>query len=300
MPPRITNRFSLPQPVVNAVSEFREWKHGEISITQLLAAPQRAYLERTYWHELEVDASDRLFILDGLADHYVLQHAADENTFAEERLSVSLDGWTITGQADLVEGSLAVLDEHKLTDYKRTSIWAALSDKPEWHGQVNGYVYLWESNGFIVTEAEIFARLRDWTKARANGGNYPPIAAMTIPVLLWGHEIQEEFLRDRLHVHQATWQDGYVPPPCTPEERWRRATTYALIRGGNRRATKVCDTLAEADAWRSGQDKPSEYRIEQRRGASVRCEDGYCDVARWCPQFQMMRQERDDADQGTY
>ena len=300
MPPRITNRFSLPQPVVNAVSEFREWKHGEISITQLLAAPQRAYLERTHWDELEVDASDRLFILDGLADHYVLQHAADENTFAEERLSVSLDGWTITGQADLVEGSLAVLDEHKLTDYKRTSIWAALSDKPEWHGQVNGYVYLWESNGFIVTEAEIFARLRDWTKARANGGNYPPIAAMTIPVLLWGHEIQEEFLRDRLHVHQATWQDGYVPPPCTPEERWRRATTYALIRGSNRRATKICDTLAEADAWRSGQDKPSEYRIEQRRGASVRCEDGYCDVARWCPQFQMMRQERDDADQGTY
>jgi len=298
MPPRITNRFSLPQPVVNAVSEFREWKHGEISITQLLAAPQRAYLERTHWDELEVDASDRLFILDGLADHYVLQHAADENTFAEERLSVSLDGWAITGQADLVEGSLAVLDEHKLTDYKRTSIWAALSDKPEWRGQVNGYVYLWESNGFIVTEAEIFARLRDWTKARANGGNYPPIAAMIIPVLLWGHEIQEEFLRDRLHVHQATWQDGYVPPPCTPAERWRRATTYALIRG-TKRATKVCDTLAEADAWRSDQDKPSEYRIEQRLGASVRCE-GYCDVARWCPQFQMMRQERDDADQGTY
>ncbi len=301
---RITNRYSLPQPVVNAVSETREWLHGEISITQLLTPPQKAFIERIHWNDIEVDASDRLFILDGLADHYVLQQNADANTFAEERLFVELDGWKVSGQADYVEGSIATVDEHKLIDYKRTSVWAALSDKPDWHGQVNSYVYLWERNGFSVTEAEIFARLRDWTRTRVNGSDYPPIAAMTIPVVLWGRDIQEDFLRERLRLHQATWEPDYAPPPCTPEERWRRPTTYALMRGSNVRATRVCDTLAEADAWRAEQGaKAGEYRIDQRLGASVRCgapPEGFCLSAPWCPQYQMMRLERDDADQGTY
>ncbi len=297
---RITNRYSLPTPLVRAVSDERLYQPGVIGITTLIKPPQMYSLEIAHADEIEEDASDRIWALLGSAVHEVLERAAVDNALQEEELSAKVLGWTVTGHPDLYH------EPATLDDYKVTSVYAFLNGvKVEWEQQINGYAWLFGLHGFPVEEARIVAILRDWTKSKMNGTDYPPAAALTLPVLLWSPEIQAQFIEDRVRLHKAVIQ-GIEPigvritaPPCTPEERWRRPTTYALIRGSNKRATKVCDTLQEADTWRAEQDKPSEYRIEQRLGASVRCES-YCRVAQWCPQYQTMLEERNDADQGTY
>ena len=291
---KITNRYSLPTPLVRAVSHERPYEPGVISVTSLIKPPQMYALEIAHDDEIEEDASDRIWMLLGSAVHSVLEWAQVDNVLQEEELRTTVLGWTVTGRPDLYE------EPGMLDDYKVTSVYAFLNGvKVEWEQQVNGYAWLFGLHGFPVEEARIVAILRDWTKSKVNGADYPPAASLTLPVVLWPAERQAHFVEDRVQLHQAVIEGRIEAPPCTPEERWRRATTYALIRGANKRATKVCDTLQEADVWRADQDKPSEYRIEQRLGASVRCES-YCRVASWCPQYQMMLQERADADQGIY
>jgi len=276
------------------VSDERPYQPGVISVTSLIKPPQLYSLEIVHGDEIVEDVSDRIWALLGSAVHSVLERAQVDNVLQEEELRTTALGWTVTGRPDLYE------EPGLLSDWKVTSVYAFLNGvKVEWEQQVNLYAWLYGLHGFPVEEARILAILRDWTKAKANGTHYPPAAALALPVTLWPVELQEQFVLERVLLHKAVIEGLTPPPPCTPQERWRRPTTYAVTKFGNKRAARVLETLTEADAWRLEQSKPSDFNIEQRRGASVRCE-GYCDVARWCPQFQMMRQERDDADQGTY
>jgi len=292
---KITNRYSLPETLVRAVSDDeRVYEPGVISVTSLIKPPQMYALEIAHRDDIVVDVSDLIWRLLGSAVHEVLERAQIDNALQEEELSMEVLGWKVVGHPDLWTPP-GILD-----DYKVTSVYAFLNGvKVEWEQQLNCYDPLYRAHGFETEEARIVAILRDWTKSRVNGDGYPPAASLTMPVLLWPHDVQQEFIVDRVRLHQSVLEGGVDAPSCTPEERWRRATTYAVTKFGNKRAARVLDTLAEADAWRAEQSKPGDFVIEQRLGASVRCE-GYCDVAPWCSQYQMMRQERDDADQGTY
>jgi hypothetical protein len=291
---RVTNRYSLPTPLVRAVSHDRPYEPGVISVTSLIKPPQMYALEIAHDDEIEEDASDRIWMLLGSAVHSVLERAQVDNVLQEEELRTSVLGWTVTGRPDLYE------EPGTLDDYKVTSVYAFLNGvKVEWEQQINAYAWLFRLHGFPVEEARIVAILRDWSKSKVNGSDYPPAASLTLPVVLWSAERQAQFVEDRVRLHQAVIEGRIEAPPCTAEERWRRATTYAVTKFGNKRAARVLDTLDEADAWRAEQAKPNDFFVEQRLGASVRCES-YCRVAQFCPQYQMMLQERADADQGTY
>lgn len=295
---RITNRYSLREPLVRAVSDERPYVPGVISVTELIKPPQMRALEIAHADEIEEDASDRIWALLGTAVHMVLEKASVDNAFQEEQLSTEINGWTVTGRPDLLEdyGDGAIT----LSDYKVTSVWAFLNGvKVEWEQQLNLYAWLWRLHGFVVDALEITAILRDWTKSRKAESNYPVANAMTLPVALWPQETQQEFILTRLSLHQAVIDEGMEAPECTPPERWRRPTTYAVTKHGNKRAFRVFDSLADADACRAEQgSKAHEFMIEQRLGASVRCES-YCRVNHWCPQYQAARLLADDLNQET-
>lgn len=68
-------------------------------------------------------------------------------------------------------------------------------------------------------------------------------------------------------------------PPCTPKERWDKPTTYAVMKPGNKRATRVMDTADEAE--KLAVDLGKGCYVETRTGESVRCAE-YCSCCDFC------------------
>ena len=72
----------------------------------------------------------------GSAVHNVLEKGADENNLVEQRFFSEVDGWTVSGAVDL---QVVDKDGIHIQDYKTTSVWAVMNDKPEWEQQLNIY-----------------------------------------------------------------------------------------------------------------------------------------------------------------
>ena len=88
----------------------------------------------------------------------------------------------------------------------------------------------------------------------------------------------DDCFRERVRLHQAA-SGGYVPG-CSPEERCERPTTYAVMRRGLKSALRVFDNVEQARELAGGE---SDRHVEVRPGRAIRCE-GYCPVAKFCPQ----------------
>ena len=124
--------------------------------------------------------------------------------------------------------------------------------------------------------------MRDWQRSKAKfDPTYPQIPFLSYNVPMWSNSIVTEYIFDRIAVHA---QDP--PPECSDEEKWKRPTTYAVMKLKNKRATRVLDTQEEAEAYILAIDekKRKEMHIEKREGACVRCED-YCIVKNFCPYY---------------
>lgn len=276
----ITNKFSLPEALVNACHGFdKSYRHGrgdtKISVTQLINPPLIRRLIEEHFEDLEEDVSDRIWSILGSAVHAVLQHSATDEDLSEERLSTMVNGWKVSGQADLLD------KDGTLTDYKITSVWNVIKEaKTEWEVQLNLLAYLFEKAGFPVRKLQIIAILRDWSKGKAKEGNgYPEVGAKAIEISRWTTDACEKYLADRVGLHQAADAlDISQIPQCSPEERWKKEDSWALMKEGNKRASKIYDNAE--DATRACVDK--NMYVEHRPGLDVRCED-YCVVRKFCP-----------------
>jgi len=265
---KLLNSHGLPESLINVMCKFREPKEDKISVTELIESPLVRHLKMKYWEEIEEDASDRLWALLGTSLHYVLRNGSPENAFGEERLEAKFDGIIITGQSDLYY-------EKEVTDWKTTSVYSfLLGIKPEWIAQDNLYGWLWEKNGFEVNSLKIYAILRDWMKSKTLANpDYPKIPFITVKIPIWTLEDTEEYIRTRIKLHQT------IPPlECTPEEKWTRPTTYAVMKKGQIRAKRVLNSLKEAEEW-IGEQK--DLIVDERKGLNVKCEE-YCNVSKFC------------------
>jgi len=176
--------------------------------------------------------------------------------------------------------------EYVLSDYKITSVFSfLLGDKPEWEQQLNIYAWLYRKIGFQVKKLQIVAILRDWQSSKAGEEGYPPAAAVTIDVPLWGEKEQQAFVEDRVRLHQAKDK-----AECSAKERWERPTTYAVRKVGNVRAKRVFRDKAEADAFLAESGKG--FEIEERPGEQVRC-SRFCTVSKWCDQAKALGVQSD-------
>jgi len=300
---KVTNRHNLPAPLVRAVT-FGERRHRPnfISVTELIKPPQMRALEIEHDAEIEEDASERIWALMGSAVHSVLERAMVDNVFQEQFLSVDIGGWSVTGKPDLLEADMFGSDGYLLSDYKLTSVAAFFGGvKAEWEAQINCYAHLFRLHGFEVGKAQIVAMLRDWSKGQSlKGGDYPPIPVLVQPVGLWPAEGQAAYILSRVRAHQAVMR-GEEPEPCTPEERWERPTKYAVVKDGNKKATRVFEDELEASNCKADLDQKIGYfgyHVDRRPGASVRCES-YCRAAPFCQQWAALKRlketENDDS-----
>jgi hypothetical protein len=266
---KITNKYNLPEQLMTATKKSQRTPDKKIiSCTQLISPAWQRHLQIKHWDEIEEDVSDRLWSILGSSVHSILS-TDHSNTITEERLEFAIDGVTITGQSDsYTEGGI-------ISDWKVTSVYSfLLGDKFEWEQQLNIYAWLWEKNGFPVTQLKINAILRDHQHSKTmSDDGYPKIPFVSKTIPLHSFEEREEFVKKRIKVHAMD-----CPPMCSPEERWERPTKYAVMKKGRKSAVRVFDT--EEEAKKLLPEVPSGY-IDIRPGTNARCGQ-YCNVARFC------------------
>jgi hypothetical protein len=270
-----TNNANLPAPLVSAITYSDYDKVGDISVTSLLLPPRIRQLTRRHANEIVEDISEGIWRLMGSMGHKILERADTDNHLPEERLTTQLHGWTVSGKADLLAPDMT------LSDYKFTSVWAMKDEKKEWTEQLNLYAWLYRHNGFEVKAARIVGILRDWSKPKAaREPDYPQQQVVVRHVPLWSAEEQEALagLHVRAHQQAEKLSDDDLPL-CTPEERWTRPDVYAVKKKGNKRATKLFET--EADAAEMIRAFNGDLIVERRPGEDVRCQV-YCAVKNFC------------------
>ncbi len=277
---KITNELGLPNALVAAVKND-PYNPGtcDISVTRLIAPARKVVLEAQHANEISEDVSDRLWALFGQAVHTVLERA-EEGTLVEKRLTINRQGWKISGQFDRL-----VINDGVLQDYKITTTYSAKNGgRAEWEQQLNVLATILREHGYPVKQLEVIAILRDWTQSQVDRiVDYPVKPAMRIPVMLWPEEQCEEFIDERIRVHQAA---RTVLPECSAEERWERSGQWALMKAGRKTAVKLFDS--ESDAMTAAEAAGNGHCVEHRPGRWLRCEM-YCPAARFCQKWQQFQ-----------
>ncbi len=280
---KITNRHNLPEAIYRAAKRD-DYTRGDsrVSVTQLIGSPRISALRAKHHADMTTDVVDRIWSMLGSAVHHLLERGADEGQVAEERLFADVAGWRVSGGIDVQDLP------HVIRDYKVTSVWSVMYDKPEWSQQLNLYAYLVRVNkGVQVQRLEICAILRDWRRADADrDSSYPQQPIMIVPVEVWTPEEQDRYIDERVRLHQSAQADqelGEELDLCTDEERWMRGAKWAVMKRGAKRALRVFDTHAEAHAY--AQTVLGVISIEHRPAEPKRCTGNYCGVADYCSQF---------------
>lgn len=276
----LTNLLGLPDAFVAAVKNDPYTGGGDISVTKLIDSPQRRVLYGKYKDFVVEDVSDRVWALMGQAVHTVLERAGT-SALVEERLFMDVNGWKLSGQFD----RLHVADK-TIQDWKVTSTYKAEGDD-SWTKQLNILRMLAIKNGHDIERLQVVAIFRDWQRSKAERDpNYPQSNVKIIELPVWSDEQAMQYITDRVSMHQAAVKGEQVL--CSDDERWYAGSTFALMKDGNKRATKVADTKEELGEPAKG------FFIEERKGGYRRCE-GYCEVAPFCPQLAREREQQEKA-----
>lgn len=276
---KLTNKLGLPQPLVDAVrNDGYDRGDSDISVTGLITPPRQATLRERHEDEITEDASDRIWSLVGQVVHGVLERA-ERTALSEHRLYMECEGWRISGQMDRVLIESAHLQDYKfVTAYKFKNGVAP----QEFVEQMNLYAVLLRKNGIEIKTAEIIGILRDWSKPEAaRDPAYPQTQVVRVPVELWEPEKAERFMRERVILHK---QARVELPLCSAEDRWAKPDTFAVMKQGAARATRVYENEDEAIAHAK---QTNGLYVQKRQGENTRCKL-YCNVSRFCDQYKAL------------
>ena len=290
---KITNKFNLPETFVNIMKRPTYSKgKAHLSATELITAPRLVQLRKAHMDSLESDVTENVWSIFGTAIHGILEHGKADNHVVEERITTTLEGWTISGAIDLQiineDGSVTI------NDYKTTGAWAVMNEKIDWELQLNIYAWLVEKvKQMPVQKVEIVAIIRDWSRRDAESRQgYPDAPIKVIPIHLWPFEVREAFIIERIKEHSNAEMDvemGGSLPPCTPDQMWEKPTSYAIMKEGNKRATSVHASVLEAQEALTTVKGKAE--IVTRPGERTRCET-FCQVNSFCNQYQQYLQDK--------
>jgi hypothetical protein len=274
-PIKITNKFSLPKPLVKAITWDSHPRTG-FSVTDLIQPPRITQLTRRHWDEIEIDASERIWVLLGSAIHYILAKGEIADAQREQVIKVNVDGVDVIGQPDLSQNRIT-------DDYKVTSVWSVVFEpdgREDWHAQLNIYRWMRLKNNLPTDKLRVCAILRDWQQNKAHDADYPPVPVAIIDIPIWPDEKVESYLKERIRMHlEAEKLPDNELPLCTPEDMWSKPTTYAIMKPNRKTAIRVCYSREEAE-----QKMFEGEFIVERPGKHGRCEN-YCETNKWCSQY---------------
>ena len=282
---KYTNNFNLPKEIVHTIVND-DYDHPTdektIPVHDLIAPTRIAVLSGRHDDEIIKDVSEDIWKLFGQSIHYILSRQKPEGKLIEERIKIQFKDYVVSGKPDNFD-----IESGHLQDYKVTSVWTYIygskDGRKEWEDQLNLYAWLLRSAGRVVKQVSITALLRDWSQRDASkSSSYPQIPLQTLEMPLWSFQEQEKYIEDKIKLFEQN-----MPFPdndlalCTPNERWASPTTWAVMKEGNKKASKVETTEEEANKWIQEQGNGKKFSIEVRKGEDKRC-TRYCNVNRWC------------------
>jgi len=275
----ITNQYNYPQAVVKACqNELYKPVKDVHRVTELIDSPLIKRLLVEHWDDLAIDVDEMVYSsLFGTAWHKFLS-SFEVDALVEKRWSIKApmaEHSIISGQTDIFK-----IQDKAIDDNKTQSAWAFVFGTPSWERQLNIYAELVEENGYVVNELWINCFLRDWSKYEAMKGRnktYPAHKFHRVRVPLWPKEKRQQYIKERLNLHINN--EDYI---CNDEERWRRKTTWAVMKKGVKTAKRVLDTQEEAAEWIEQKKPKGDISIVMRKGGCIRCEQ-YCTVRSCCP-----------------
>lgn len=244
-------------------------------------------LTRLHKQNMVDDVEDRLWSLYGQIAHLILERA-NMADLVEERFfgKITLPNgrtYTVSGQVDNLS-----LVKKVLTDWKFTTAWGfklGQPAKPEWVAQLNMQLEVLRQNDKDAEHLQIVGLLRDWSKLEAlRSEDYPKKGVITVPVEMWSRDRTVSFMQERIAIHEeakSVVNDENLPL-CTPDERWAKQDTWAVMRGQRAIRFGLCFTEKAAQEMHA---KNPGTRIEFRPGFSTRC-SAYCSVSEFCSQYQ--------------
>jgi hypothetical protein len=176
------------------------------------------------------------------------------------------------------------MESGTICDYKTASIYKVkFNDFNDWYLQGMIYAWLLTRNNFPVRKCRFIAMLKDHSKTEAaRDHQYPkrPVFVYEFPVTAEKLFKIGAFIRMKVtsYEHNMSLSDNDIPP-CLPEERWDRATVFAVKREGRKTAVKLFND--EALANEKAAELGAGHFVEYRPGESVKCQS-YCLCCEFC------------------
>lgn len=270
---------SFPAPFARAIArDSYDPGKSDFTVTGLLSPPQRTFLAQKA-EKIESGYSATMSVF-GTGIHNVLENHVDEEAgeFAEVRFYQRMFNLDISGKIDLyVPG--------EVHDWKVT---AKVQDqaKQEHHDQAQMNGYLATMNGHHVHSVVVNYFDRAWSYLQSIVNPTYPKTAFTAFVFDYDEAYAIKRFTETIADHVEA--KAGRPRPCTDEERWKKPDTFALIKPGAQRASKVCATMAEAE-----QNKKTGQIVQIRPGESTYCKF-FCGFSHVCPQHQKDLAQQDD------
>ncbi len=283
-----TNKYNLPQEIVNAIMKDRytdlSEEPSDYSATTLISPIQHTILKRRYPKDHIVrDVIDNYWAFIGSIAHAVLEEAWHESigSVVEKRLYVDVLGKSISGKMDCYH-------DGEIRDYKSTKAYKLIrGDCSSWEKQLNIYAYLCRKNGYSVNRLRVFAFILDWKEGEiVRQKGYPECPIIEIPLRLWSEEAQEAYIKGRVQelqyadlVHDQKLAECF---PCSNRDMWQDIKDYCVKKKDSDRATKVFDSMEEAEEYYKSKDK-NIFECVTRYTQKTRCLK-YCPVSHLCKQ----------------
>jgi len=277
----ITNELNLPQALVDACDVNPHNAEGTISATTLKSGVREILLTKRHWEEMSDDVYNRIFTLFGTAVHALLEKESPD-TFVEERFEQQIGKYKVTGRLDCYD-----MKQKIIFDYKTATTWKyKFKDFSDWKFQGLVYAWLLKQQGLEVNECRFVAMFKDFSKTKAKiEADYPktPVYVYKFDVSdLDLEEIEKKIVEKITELEKAESLSDDDLPLCTPEERWAKPTTYAVMKKGRKSAVRLFEDKQLAEKFIEDVE-PSGY-IEERKGVDGKC-SGYCGCCEFCSYY---------------
>ena len=276
---KFTNKHNYPYPLQASLERDITEDKNLISVTSLISPPRIRQLMLRH-PGITQDVEENIWAIFGSSVHLLFEQYKAPEDRAEERLTINFQKMKLTGKFDYY-----VTKEKALWDFKTTSVWKyifGIKDPMEfkqWEQQLNLYKVLLNSIGKEVKVLKVLMILRDWNKSGTFKEGYPKTPLQAVELKLWSSSDVEIYLDERMNFHKgAEFLTDNQLPICTPEERWSSDEKWAVYKGENKKATKLC--CSEIEAQKVAEELPKS-RIEHRPAVDRRCLD-YCACKNFC------------------
>lgn len=282
-----TNKHNLPDRVLRILGHWYKPLPDRISTTRLIDEPLPYTIAMKYWNTFSRDYSDMLNTIWGISLHDKIEKETPDDESAEEKIVVKIDGVEIVCKSDNKEGSI-LRDTKTMKVYPlvNKSIWK--KKLAEFACQTNVYAWAWWKKGVEITDIHLDVYMRDWNlRDSLINKEYPKCPFVEVPVKLWTHAQQEQYVRDQIELHtMGAWTE------CSPEAKWQKPTRYAIMKKGQKKAVAASipktrePILTEAMVYKIAETKNitidnNNYYIRKTDGECTRCAF-FCPVRSIC------------------